>query len=421
MTAPRPADLRRLAVVVTPKVLFLQLREASRGAWETLWLVDRAIPNAGDSMRLLSRTGRVVDVTGLDISATAQRLASERPDGIIAFGEPELMSATRIGTLLDLPVNTPQTVERLTNKLSQRSALEVAGIPSPRFWAAEASMSKTTRHDLARTVRYPAIVKPQSGYGSRETRRAIDAETLGRILDENITAPEPADLIIEELIPDGWSRDERPYADFVSVESIVSHGHVSHLAITGRGALHEPFLETGNFIPALLEPALAAEVLALAADAIKALGVVTGATHTEIKLTPQGPRVIEVNGRVGGSIPEIFALATENKHSILNLAGRVAIGEVLRCDRIPTSRVGFSVLLPPPHDARRLLRLDNVDQVGRLPGVDAVVINRRPGDRLDWREGWDGHILMVFGFADNHAGMWQTRQRISEVIQLEYE
>ena len=46
-------------------------------------------------------------------------------------------------------------------------------------------------------------------------------------------------------------------------------------------------------------------MLDIASMAIKALGVRVGFLHTEIKLTPDGPRIIEVNGRLGGSVAEM--------------------------------------------------------------------------------------------------------------------
>lgn len=34
------------------------------------------------------------------------------------------------------------------------------------------------------------------------------------------------------------------------------------------------------------------------------------------------------------------------------------------------------------------------------PHVDEVVLNRAPGDRLDWREGTDGRVLAIGGHAE---------------------
>ena len=66
-------------------------------------------------------------------------------------------------------------------------------------------------------------------------------------------------------------------------------------------------------------------MLDLATAALRALGVRTGGFHTEIKLTPDGPRVIEVNGRLGGGVPEMLLQASGE--SLMRLSMRVALGE----------------------------------------------------------------------------------------------
>ena len=81
------------------------------------------------------------------------------------------------------------------------------------------------------------------------------------------------------------------------------------MAITGRFPLAPPFRETGFFIPATLGAEQKARVLDLAGQTLRALGVEHGAAHTEIKLTAEGLRVIEVNGRIGGGVPEMLQLA----------------------------------------------------------------------------------------------------------------
>ncbi|MBP5942800.1 hypothetical protein F3K43_48850 [Streptomyces sp. LBUM 1476] len=66
-------------------------------------------------------------------------------------------------------------------------------------------------------------------------------------------------------------------------------GEVRVLAVTGKPALLPPFRETGQFWPSHLPAPEVAALGSLAADAVRALGVRSGITHTEIKLTPHGP------------------------------------------------------------------------------------------------------------------------------------
>ena len=110
----------------------------------------------------------------------------------------------------------------------------------------------------------------------------------------------------------------------------MADGAISHLALTGRFPPAGNFRETGFFIPAALDAGSRSAVLDLATRAIDALGVRTGCLHTEVKFTPEGPRIIEVNGRLGGGVPEMLERAAGV--GLLDLTLRVALGEPVSVD-----------------------------------------------------------------------------------------
>ncbi|HEY7049816.1 MAG TPA: ATP-grasp domain-containing protein [Jatrophihabitantaceae bacterium] len=398
-------------------MLLLQLIETSAGQRRFIWLVDRTTVEFEVWQRVLKRFGAVVDITGLSAAEAADQVAVHAPDGIIAFAEVELMRAASIGGHLGLAVQSEATVTRLTNKHAQRRALRAAGLPTPDFWAVPAGTGAAVQEAIRREVRYPAVVKPQSGAGSQGTDRVANAAELAQELEQAGNV----DLLVEQMLQDSWPRAERPYADFVSVESILAGGRLSHLAVTGRSRLADPYRETGDFIPSNLPRETTDEIVRVAGRAIEAVQADTGVFHTEVKVTPDGPCVIEVNGRVGGSIPEIFALATDGAWSFLDIACRVALGEALHFDGpVPCQRVGYSIFEPPPLGATRVLRLDGLDEVRRVPGVDTLLINRRPGDAVDSREGYDARLYSVYGAADDHDAMWAARRRIKEIVVAEF-
>ena len=98
-----------------------------------------------------------------------------------------------------------------------------------------------------------------------------------------------------------------PVREVELVRSRLSHAGARYETIA-RFPLAEPFRETGDFMPHPLETEEAETVVAVAIAAAEALGVRSGALHTEIKLTPDGPRIIEVNGRIGGgAIDALYA------------------------------------------------------------------------------------------------------------------
>ncbi len=207
---------------------------------------------------------------------------------------------------------------------------------------------------------------------------------------------------VEEYIPDTVGSPEDWYANYLSVESVVSRGEVSHVALTGRFPLAEPFRETGNFIPAIIDPGSERTVLQLVDDAVRALGIVDSIIHTEIKLTAEGPRLIEVNGRLGGRPP--FVLESVSPVNLFAVACQVAAGVPVKFENpVETAGVGFWLMLHGPTSARRVIRIEGMDRLAALDGVEIVRVNRSPGSCLDWRSGTDAHVLAIRGQTTDHA------------------
>ena len=432
-----PGELPRLAVVFDPVATrSFRFAEASAGLWETLWLVDTLRYDLGPMLRLLARLGTVIDIAALDPGEVADRLAPFRPAGIIAFVDSELVHTALIASAAGLQFHSPEVALRLTSKVEQRAALARSGLPVPKFWALTASADDATKRQVAEAARYPVIVKPQAGAGSRRTYRAIDATDLLRWLAEPVddADDELADVVVEELLVDGWARDSRDYADMVSVESVAQGGRVTHLTVTGRLTFAEPFRESGSFIPSNLPDDTLAAVRVLASQAIHALGAATnGVFHTEIKITPEGPRIVEVNGRIGGRTPDMLATCSEVR--LFELAARVALGLPTNVDAMPSSNdtmpsssdsvatingVAYTAWVQPPMSATSLLKLDGIEEVSASEGVVDVVVNKRPGDELDWRDGNHGFLIAVLGWAPDHDAMFAARRRISDTVGVEY-
>jgi hypothetical protein len=227
-------------------------------------------------------------------------------------------------------------------------------------------------------------------------------------------------MFVEQYLPSLAIRTSQRFADYVSVESLVAGGKISHMAVTGRFPLAEPFRETGFFIPADLPHAQLAAVLEVATAALHALGVRTGGFHTEIKLTPAGPRVIEVNGRLGGGIPEMLSQASDV--SLFELSMRVALGELVVADGpIPCARVGWRFIFQPPTSARRVVSIEGLDRLAECPGVKIVLVNRAPGESVDWREGTGQYIYSVSGVAADYDGVLEINRFLHEEVSIVYD
>jgi biotin carboxylase len=181
----------------------------------------------------------------------------------------------------------------------------------------------------------------------------------------------------------------------------------------------ENFRETGFFIPAALDDSDRDAVLELASSAIEGLNVTTGCLHTEIKLTPAGPRVIEVNGRVGGGVPEMLERAAGV--GLIDMTIRLALGESIVVEGpVPTERIGYRFFLQPPAVTATVATISGIDTVSDHPGVDAITVHQGPGADLDWRDGSRSHIVAVVGSAKDYAELQSVNRLLSHEVTVTY-
>ena len=227
------------------------------------------------------------------------------------------------------------------------------------------------------------------------------------------------DGVVEELLPDDPTRNPT-FASYVSVESVVSDGMVSHVAVTGRFPLASAFRETGNFIPAAEDASTLDALTTMAGLTIKALGILDSVVHTEIKLTPDGPKLIEVNGRLGGRPP--FVLLEVSSVNLFQVACAVAAGVPVSFDSlVECSGVGFRLMLQPPLAARRVVSIDGLESVKELPEVGQVLMSRSVGDAVDASEGTDSKVLTVQGRTGDIAGLVSTLASIESLVTIGYD
>lgn|GEM_PF-359931 len=405
----------RLAVMHHSSSFFpLDLRADVGEYAELVWVIDSSATPEGMQL-LLRRIGPVVDTCGQNIEDTAAALTELGAEGIVSFVDDHIVEAAYLARLLGLRYHTPEVAGTLVNKQRQRAALDEAGIPGPSFWIAPPGLDGTQAAEFAEQVIYPAVVKPAEGSGSRNISLVHTRGELEAVLTDGC---EPG-LLVEQYMEDEPGH-ERWCASYLSVESVVSDGKVGHVAVTGRFPLAEPFRETGNFIPALYPADQLPELLALNDATIAALGITDSLTHIEIKLTPDGPRVIEVNGRLGGRPP--YVLGAVSDVNLFLMACQVALGDPVEVDGLaPCDGVGFMLMLHAPMAAQRLDGVDGVhgaDGVAAIEGVTKFQVHQVPGAPLDWREGTSGRIVTVHGAVADHAELAETVARVGELITI---
>lgn len=416
---PPSCSLPRLGVGFGERSLdALMIAAGARGLCELVWVVDGRDAAVVATRRLLERLGVVVDVGRLSSAAAARRLADAAPQALVTFRDSGLGVLARIAAHLQVGFHAPSVAARLEDKLHQRRALARAGVDSLATLALPRGADEERVRTLASRFAFPAVLKPRRASGSWHTFPVGDLDALVALWDELADEP-PEPRVLEQRLADGPPMPAGFEADYVSVESLVVGGRPAHLALTGRLPCAEPFRETGFFIPATIDGQARAAVLELATRALDALGVRSGVMHTEIKLTGDGPRVLEVNGRVGGGVPEMLGLACGV--DIIELEMRAALGLIEEPPAPPApTGVAFRFFYQPPAGTHRLLALDGLQDVLALPGVRGGFLHHPPGSVVDSRHGSRTYLFAVHGLAADHAEVARTWRLMHELVRAQY-
>lgn len=413
------AGLPRLAYLYHPTSFpTFALSAAAENLCEMIWVIDRTISDTKDMARLLARLGSVVDIAGMDDEHAAAAIAEHEPAGILTLADARLATTARLAELLGLPFFSSETARALTDKFAQRQALAAGGLAVPRYALVPPLEDLAGWDRLGAEAVFPAVLKPRIGEGSRDTFR-VESLKEARVLAEQSEAERPGRaLVLEEYLRDAPGAVRQGFGGYVSVECVVSRGAVCPVAITGRFPPAEPFRETGFFIPAALEKNMASAVLDVACRSAKALGIAQGCLHIEIKLTPDGPRVIEVNGRLGGGMSEMLTIAAGV--NLYPVALRLALGEDVRFGGLaPCDQVGWLLYVHAPWSMHEVTDLRGIDALADWPEVKEVVVNRGAGGKVDWREGNHGHVFSVLGAARDHDELLALERRVHEEVQID--
>jgi carnosine synthase len=242
-------------------------------------------------------------------------------DGVATFCELAVPLVSRLAERLGLPGNTPAAVDAARDKSATRKVMEAAGLPNPRSFLIEAADQLAAAGDH---VGFPAVIKPIHGAASIGVVRVDDAAALAaayaRVQKEMAsativagalqqgdaeaatpTAEEAADKTASAWIKTTLMLEEYLDGPEVDVDLVYADGAPVYGAVTDNWPTVEPYFnETGSNCPSTLPVETQAALVDLAVRSVAALGFDCGAFHVELKATSRGPRLIEVNCRMGG-------------------------------------------------------------------------------------------------------------------------
>jgi hypothetical protein len=326
--------------------------------------------------------------------------AGARPlDGILVVGDRPTVIGARVAQALGLPGHSPEAAGIAKNKQRSRERFRESGLPVPWFISTPIGVEARDLVYQARSLQYPAVIKPVALSGSRGVMRVDDPEgfvaafnrlrTLLQSPDIRAERSEAHDIVLVEGFIPG-----REYA----LEGLLHHGQLHVLALFDKpDPLDGPFFEETLYVtPSVAEPREQAAIVEAVTRAAEAIGLTHGPIHAECRVNAQGVFVLEVAARPIGGLCARALRFMYGDPSPVQYGGRVSVhsGPVSLEELLLRHSLGESpekwgreslaagVMMIPIRHRGVFRQADGLEEARSVPGIDDIRITAKADQLL---------------------------------------
>ncbi len=356
--------------------------------WEKPYVIGYTVVSSQDSAAL---------------AEAARSLPTEvKIAGVLCWNEMRMIQAAELARALGLPGTTPEGIIRCRDKHLSREAMLAYGMPQP---ASVLVGSVEEALQTAARIGYPVIVKPRDMGASYGVTLAQNEEQLAVALTHAQSArngvPQYERSVLIEEYMDGPE---------VSIDTAWWRGKMLPLYLARKVTGFYPHFEEIGHVVNAEDPLLQdSKFLGVLEDAHRAVGFDDGITHTEFRLTTAGPRIVEINARLGGDlIPYVGEVATGISPG--QVAAELACGTAPSTELKRKQIAAIRFFYPPQDVIASSVQIDN----STLPvSVHTAAPLITPGQKLLLPP--KDHVNGRYGYAVVHAG---TPEACDEALAL---
>jgi biotin carboxylase len=269
---------------------------------------------------LLDQAYAQIEVLGFDYaqveSAVLELHARFALNAVLCLLDIRLIEAARLAQRLKLRHISPSTAVLLRDKFKVRQRLAERGLTQPEFALAQ---SNDELKQAVATMGLPLLIKPSDGYGSQNVvvlRHDEDLDPWLTPLEDML--PSHTDYGLGVKANDRLLVERYMAGTVIGCDTLSVDGQHRLLGVNEKLFFEPPSfaIRGGCFQPD--SPAFAA-IQRYVFACLDAVDFDWGATHTEIILTADGPRLVEINARlVGAKIARLVGYALKRSiHSDL--------------------------------------------------------------------------------------------------------
>lgn len=347
-------------------------------------------------------------ISTIDTPAIIEAARRHRIDGIMTLAtDMPMRSVASVAKEMGLTGIDEGTALRATNKAEMRKAPKAYNVPVPRFFTAS---DESEYNEVVKQFSVPFIVKPVDSSGSRgifEVADITDQNMVRKAYDYCKPYSKTGDVIVEEYM----SGPE------VSVETLSIDGTCHVLQITDKlttGAPH--YVEMGHSQPTRHSKEIAKKISETAIAANKAIGIKNGPSHTEIIITGEGPKIVEIGARLGGDCITTHLVPLSTGVDMVECNIRIAMGEKpdISCKYNRGSAIRY---LSTENGV--IKNIKGLDAAKKTDGVVQVSIVHNVGDRVDGIKSSGDRVGFVIAQGRNAAEAIKSAESALSTIKVE--
>lgn len=258
-------------------------------------------------------------ISTIDTPAILKAAKKHQINGIITLAsDMPMQSVAVVSHEMGLVGISEDTALKATNKAFMRDALKEANVPVPLYFRVKGKEEFKKAVDQIKAAGYKCIVKPADNSGSRGVDLLKDDSDLDVAYDYTAGYSRGGEIVVEEFM-------EGPE---VSVETLAVDGSIRVIQITDKLTTGAPyFVEMGHSQPSQLSEETRERIAEVAIAANKAIGIQNGPSHTEIKVTKDGPKIVELGARLGGDCITSHLVPLSTGVDMVECIIRIALGE----------------------------------------------------------------------------------------------
>lgn len=302
----------------------------------------------------------------MDEEAVLKAAEEFRPDGIMTLAtDMPMRGVAKVSEKLGLHSISYETAVKATDKYEMIKAFKGYNVPTPWYYLVTSSDELMS---LEGKVSFPCVIKPTDNAGSHGVAKVNSFHELMDTFAYSYGFSRQGKVIVEEYLEGAE----------VSVEVMVVSGIVHILQITDKLTTGAPFfVEMGHSQPSVLSQKIQRQICNVASTACKAVGIDMGPAHVEMKVTQQGPVMIELGARMGGDNITTHLVPLSTGIDMVKATIQVALGEVP--DITPKLHCGSAICF---FDAPLgiITAISGVEDALNKPGVKQISFTKGIGD-----------------------------------------